>query len=204
MNHLPNRRRPARRANAPARHAATPDETGPTRLSSYRAPRQGVPCSRTDPAHNLPAKDVKTTDYRGAQQILPGSPTRIPSGGPSSRLGNPRKQAENAPLPARPQHTGVPNKHYRGAQQALPGSPTNTTGVPNKYYRGPQQILPGCPTNITGVPNKSPFQEVLQNGVFCLRFLASLVFVFVVSVMFKNNNYREDGEVCLWGPTKSS
>jgi len=43
--------------------------------------------------------------YRGPQQKLPGSLTRI---------------------------TGVLNKNYRGPQQKLPGSSTKTTGVLNK------------------------------------------------------------------------
>src|SRR5215210_1559582 len=47
-----------------------------------------------------------TSHYRGAQQELPGCPTRT---------------------------TGVPDKNYRGAQQELPGCPTKTTGVPNKW-----------------------------------------------------------------------
>jgi len=43
--------------------------------------------------------------YRGAQQVLPGCPTKI---------------------------TGVSDKNYRGPQQVLPGSSTKTTGAPNK------------------------------------------------------------------------
>jgi hypothetical protein len=50
---------------------------------------------------------VPNKNYRGAQQALPGCPTKI---------------------------TGVPNKNYRGVRQALPGCPTKITGVPDKRY----------------------------------------------------------------------
>jgi hypothetical protein len=50
---------------------------------------------------------VPNKSYRGAQQGLPGCPTKS---------------------------TGVPNKKYRGAQQKVPGCPTKSTGVPNKCH----------------------------------------------------------------------
>src|SRR5919112_4499740 len=73
--------------------------------SRKRAPSGPV---RPQPQHT----GAHNKSYRGAQQVLPGCPTKT---------------------------TGVPDKNYRGAQQKLPGSPTKTTGVPTKNYRGAQQ-----------------------------------------------------------------
>src|SRR5919112_6071198 len=77
-----------------------------------RLPHQGGQTSRKpvplDPVIPHPQHTgVPNKSYRGAQQVLPGSPTKT---------------------------TGAPDKNYRGAQQVLPGSPTKTTGVPNKWF----------------------------------------------------------------------
>src|SRR5215217_3411045 len=76
----------------------------------YRGPQQG---SRSGGRPSTPLKrankpktrlirplDTPLLTYRGAQQVLPGSPTKS---------------------------TGVPNKKYRGPQQKVPGSPTSGT-----------------------------------------------------------------------------
>src|SRR5215217_1211342 len=94
-----------------------------------------------------PLKRKLQIHYRGAQQELPGSPTRISPREAAAYPTNARKEDKNA-APKSPNHpTGVPNKSYRGPQQKLPGSPTRVTGVPNKSYRGARQKLPGRPTS---------------------------------------------------------
>ena len=116
--------------------------------------------------------------YRGPQQVLPGSPTRISLRWPAASCSTPRKQAENTPprapfypsrgVPGSPTRiTGVPNKYHRGARQILPGSPTKTAGVPNKYYRGPRQKLPGSPT-------RDRLKKCCKTGFSVRRFLAPL------------------------------
>jgi hypothetical protein len=121
--------------------------------------------------------------YRGAQQKLPGCPTRISGRWPAGDPSNPHTQAENASpwapwnptsnLPGSPTRiTGVPDKRYRGAQQKLPGCPTKTTGVPNKDYRGAQQKLPGCPTSTL-------HQNCCKTGFFASCFWAPL-FLFIL------------------------
>jgi hypothetical protein len=82
------------------------------RKAAGRLPHQGPQTSRKrapfDPVRpHLKHTGVPNKSYRGAQQGLPGSPTKS---------------------------TGVSNKKYRGAQQVLPGRPTKTTGVPNKWH----------------------------------------------------------------------
>src|SRR5829696_3162028 len=82
----------------------------------YRGAQQGSPSGgrplppvlRTNKPKTRPTRpcDTPPATYRGAQQALPGCPTKS---------------------------TGVPNKKYRGAQQALPGCPTKSTGVPDKW-----------------------------------------------------------------------
>src|SRR5215208_1430017 len=82
----------------------------------YRGAQQGSPSGgrplpqvlRTNKPKTRPTRpcDTPPATYRGAQQALPGCPTKS---------------------------TGVPNKHYRGAQQKVPGCPTKSTGVPDKW-----------------------------------------------------------------------
>jgi hypothetical protein len=101
----------------------SPEATTGVPNKNYRGPQQGSRCSGRPLAPPKRANKPKTRlirpldtpllTYRGAQQELPGCPTRT---------------------------TGVPNKKYRGAQQKVPGCPTRTTGVPNKKYRGAQQV----------------------------------------------------------------
>jgi hypothetical protein len=98
-----------------SRNASTKTTTGVPN-KSYRGAQQGSPYASRPltllrPANKPETRPIRPCDtppatYRGAQQELPGCPTRT---------------------------TGVPNKSYRGAQQELPGCPTKTTGAPNKW-----------------------------------------------------------------------
>src|SRR5215208_5283875 len=129
----------------------------------YRGAQQGSPSGgrplppvlRTNKPKTRPTRpcDTPPATYRGAQQALPGCPTKS---------------------------TGVPNKKYRGAQQKVPGCPTKSTGVPNKKYRGAQQALPGCPTKSTGVPDKWLSPKLLQNRIFHVVFRWPFVLVSLV------------------------
>jgi hypothetical protein len=142
---------------------ASPEATTGVPNKYYRGPQQESPSAsrpltplrraNKPKARPIRPRETPPATYRGAQQVLPGSPTRV---------------------------TGVSNKNYRGAQQVLPGSPTKATGVSNKNYRGAQQVLPGRPTKTTGVSNKWHFLELLQNEVFCVVFRGSFVFVYLV------------------------
>jgi|SRR5215216_5118335 len=77
---------------------------------NYRGPQQGSrsgvrPLTPPKRANKPKTRLIRPLDtpllaYRGAQQELPGCPTKS---------------------------TGVPNKDYRGAQQKVPGSPTSGT-----------------------------------------------------------------------------
>ena len=116
--------------------------------------------------------------YRGPQQVLPGSPTSIFVRWPTACDDNPHKHAEVRPCLT-----------LQGPCEGLPGSPTSATGVPNKYYRGPQQVAPA----------KHAAKRCILGWLS-----ASLCFCFSCSVMLLNNNYRENGEVCQWGPVASS
>ena len=121
VSHPPASPSTGRRCGPPVRapEAATgvPDK-------GYRGPRQGLPPpvrpyaspTRINKPKTRPflPPSVTLSTYRGARQILPGSPTSP---------------------------TGVPSKNYRGARQMLPGSPAKTTGAPDKYYRGPRQAV---------------------------------------------------------------
>jgi hypothetical protein len=129
-----------------------------------------------------PAKDTKyvsrttvehrSADYRGAQQGLPGSLTRI---------------------------TGVPNKDYRGAQQGLPGSLTRITGVPDKDYRGAQQGLPGCPTRITGVPDKPDLRTPCKTRIFSSYRGASCIVLSTCLLCFDNREKYSSRETASYG-----
>jgi hypothetical protein len=177
-------------AHRPSCSSGLPDEDRFARVVSKNAPSQNSPRIRgSSPA--TPASRERMSLAMRAQKPLPGCPTRV-TGVPNKDLRlqagrlphepgqTSRKPALFDPVIPHPQHTGVPNKSYRGPQQVLPGCPTKTTGAPDKNYRGAQQKLPGCPTKTTGAPDKRHFLEFLQNGVFCVAFFGSFVFVSLV------------------------
>jgi hypothetical protein len=104
-------------SGAPEPSNASTEATTGVPNKYYRGPQQGSPSASrplTPPrrlnklkARPLRPRETPTATYRGAQQVLPGRPTKT---------------------------TGVSDKNYRGAQQVLPGRPTKTTGVPNKWH----------------------------------------------------------------------
>src|SRR5215204_7525394 len=104
-------------SGAPESSNASPESTTGVPNKSYRGPQQGSPSAsrpltplrRANKPKTRPSRpcDTPPATYRGAQQELPGCPTKT---------------------------TGAPDKNYRGPQQELPGCPTKTTGGPNKWH----------------------------------------------------------------------
>jgi hypothetical protein len=193
------RGRRMRGVRPPQKGAAPPDETGPrparaNTVLAHKEYRSGPHIWRAMFLQNgqkisraLARPEGVAPHYRGAQQGLPGSPTRVAVSRPLRNPRNPHKQAERAAFSV----PRDPSRDVPGCPTRITGVPNKTTGVPNKDYRGPQQKLPGSPTKTTGVPNKNyrgpqqePLPKVPAKWGFFRPVSGPLCYCFSCSVMF--------------------
>jgi hypothetical protein len=83
-----------------------PPRTGPG--APLRDARCGSVAGRRHPADGR--RTGRQVVYRGARQVLPGSPTSVLARSPPQAPGAPRKQAENRPYKTLRERTGAPDK----------------------------------------------------------------------------------------------